>query len=133
MPGTTPASLRAELHKRLINILTPIMLPFLAVPFALGRRRSRRAYQFGLALVILIALHELIEQGAIASVASAASPWLSMWLPFAAVTVFALWRFWRVSFHLPSGRIDEKIDDIADGVTQAAGDLLRRLGVRAAS
>ena len=31
------------------------MLPFLAVPFALGRRRNQRAYRFGAALVLLVA------------------------------------------------------------------------------
>jgi lipopolysaccharide export system permease protein len=132
MPGTTSASLGAELHKRIINILTPLMLPFLAVPFALGRRRSRRAYQFGLALVILVVLHELIEQGAIASVASGVTPWLSMWAPFLAVTAFAVWRFWQVSDRVPSGRLEEKIDDFADAASEAARRLFRRLGVRAA-
>jgi lipopolysaccharide export system permease protein len=131
--GTTQAAMRTELHKRIINILTPIMLPFLAVPFALGRRRSRRAYQFGLALVILVALHELVEQGAIASVASGVSPWISMWAPFLGVAVFAAWRFWRVSFGLPSGRIEEKLDDWADAISAAAGNVLRRIGLRSAA
>ena len=59
--------MRAELHKRLISMLTFPMLPFLAVPFALGRRRNQRAYRFGIALVLLVAFHEIIEQGAIAT------------------------------------------------------------------
>jgi lipopolysaccharide export system permease protein len=131
-PGISAAVMRAQLHKRLINILTPIMLPFLAVPFALGRRRSRRAYQFGAALVILVVLHELIEQGAIASVASGVSPWLSMWAPFLAVTCFALWRFWRAGFHVPSNRLEETVDDWADAISARTDALMRRLGRRAA-
>ncbi len=45
-------------------MLTLLVLPLLAVPFAIGRRRSQRAYRFGLALVLLVAFHEVIEQGA---------------------------------------------------------------------
>jgi lipopolysaccharide export system permease protein len=131
-PGATPAAMRTELHKRIINILTPIMLPFLAVPFALGNRRSRRAYQFGIALVLLIVLHELIEQGAIASEAKGTSPWLSMWPSFLAATGFAFWRFWHVGFRVPARRFDEKLDEIADICSAATRSLLRRVGIRAA-
>ena len=55
--------MRAEFHKRLVNVLTPLLLPFLAVPFAIGRRRSQRAYRFGLALVLLVAFHEVDRTG----------------------------------------------------------------------
>ena len=51
---STKDQMRAEFHKRIVDILTLLVLPFLAVPFAIGRRRGQRAYRFGLALVILI-------------------------------------------------------------------------------
>jgi lipopolysaccharide export system permease protein len=133
MRGATAATMQMELHKRIINIITPMMLPFLAVPFAVGRRRSRRAYQFGIALVILIALHETVQQGAIASVASGISPWFSMWTPFLAVTGFAFWRFWRTAFHVPYGHFEEGLDNLAEACSAAFATLLRRLRPRAAS
>ena len=108
--GTTQDQMRAELHKRLIAMLTLPMLPFLAVPFALGRRRNQRTYRFGIALVMLIVLHEIIEQGAIATQAHGTSPWLTMWLPFLAFTVFAAWRFWATAFTLKADRLDSVID-----------------------
>jgi lipopolysaccharide export system permease protein len=114
--GATPAKMSAELHKRLITMLVLPMLPFLAVPFALGRRRNQRNYRFGIALVLLIALNEIIEQGAIATRAHGASPWLSMWLPFLAFTVYAAWRFWTTAFRLKSDGLDGVIDGIANVV-----------------
>jgi lipopolysaccharide export system permease protein len=91
--GTTRASMVAEFHKRLISILVPLMLPFLAIPFALGNKRTRRTYRIGAALVLLVAFNEVIEQGAVATRAEGSSPWLTMWLPFLALTSFAAWRF----------------------------------------
>ena len=127
--GTTPDAMRAELHSRLIRILTPLILPVLAVPFAIGRRRSQRAYRFGLALVLLVAFHEVIEQGSLATQTSGLSPWLTMWLPFALLTAFALWRFNVICFRLRQDRLEAAIDLIRDGLRS----LRRRLFAEPAS
>jgi lipopolysaccharide export system permease protein len=111
--GATPDQMRAELHKRLINILTVPVLPFLAVPFALGRRRSQRAYRFGAALIVLIAFYEVIEQGAIATRSSGISPWLTMWLPFALIVILAAWRFWNACFVLGPDRLEPYFEKLA--------------------
>lgn len=116
--GAKPDQMRAELHKRIIAMLTMPMLPFLAVPFALGRRRNQRNYRFGVALILLVALHEVIEQGAIATRSNGTSPYLTMWLPFLSVTAFAAWRFWSASFALQPDRLDRLIDRFAVGMRQ---------------
>ena len=109
----TANQMRAELHKRLINILTIPMLPFLAVPFALGRRRGQRAYRFGTALIILIAFYEMIEQGAIATRSNGVSPWLTMWLPFLAIVALAAWRFWNACFVVGPDRLEPYFEKLA--------------------
>lgn len=119
--GSTPDQMRAELHKRLITMLSLPLLPFLALPFALGRRRNQRTYRFGIALVILIAFHEIIEQGAISTRAHGTSPWLTMWLPFGIVAVFAAWRFWQTCFSLSSDGLDGIIDSVAQAVRRVTG------------
>jgi lipopolysaccharide export system permease protein len=119
--NATPFMMRAELHKRFITIVTLLLLPFLALPFALGRRRNQRTYRFGIALVILIAFHEVIEQGAIATRAHGTSPWLTMWLPFALIAAFAIWRFWKTSFSVRSDGFDVVIDNIAQAVRRVTG------------
>lgn len=111
--GATPNQMRSELNKRFIAMLTLPMLPFLAVPFALGRRRNQRTYRFGVALVLLVALNEIIEQGAIATKANGTSPWLTMWLPFLLFSAIAAWRFWTAAFTLKSDRLDVYVDRFA--------------------
>ena len=125
--GTTPDAMRAELHKRLVNILTPLVLPILAVPFAVGRRRSQRAYRFGIALVLIVAFHEVIEQGSLATRTGGLSPWLTLWLPFGLLTAFAIWRFAVAAFMLKPDRFGIVIDAVIDTVTSFRLWFMRRL------
>lgn len=124
--GATVNQMRADLHKRLITMLTLPMLPFLAVPFALGRRRNQRNYRFGVALVLLVALNEIIEQGALSTRVHGTSPWLTMWLPFLAFTAYAAWRFWTTAFTLKTDGLDGIIDRIANALRR----FFRRIAVR---
>ena len=130
-PGSTRNSMQAEFHKRIVNVVTFFMLPLLAVPFAIGRQRSQRGYRFGIALVIVVAFHEIIEQGAVATKVSGLSPWLSMWLTFALITLFAIWRFYATCFTLKPDRIGGVIDTFGSGVSRLWLPLARRMGLGA--
>jgi lipopolysaccharide export system permease protein len=125
---STKDQMRAEFNKRLVDMLTLLVLPFLAVPFAIGRRRGQRAYRFGLALVILIVVHEVIEQGAVATRTSGASPYLTMWLPFGLVTAFAAWRFWLAAYVLKADRLDSAIDRVSIATNAFWLWLIKRFG-----
>jgi lipopolysaccharide export system permease protein len=120
--------MRAELHNRLVDIATPLMLPFLAIPFALTRNRSQRAYRFGVALIILVAFNEIIEQGGVATKSHGISPWLSMWLPFGLLTAFALWRYYSTCFVLAPERLDPMLDRLAEALHDLRRAIARRLG-----
>ena len=112
--GATKEDMRAELHRRIVSILTILILPILAIPFALGRRRGQRAYRFAVALVLLIAYNEIINQGALAVRVSGASPYVALWLPFVALTTFAGWRYYRACFKLRSDGLEPVFDRIAE-------------------
>lgn len=123
---------RAEFHKRLVSAGTILLLPFLALPFAMGTRRGQRAYRFAVALVILVAYHEIIEQGAVATRISAdASPYLTIWLPFSCLTAFAMWRFSMVCFRLRKDRLQPVYDYLAKLIEQCREIFARRIGGQA--
>jgi lipopolysaccharide export system permease protein len=116
--NTTANAMRAEFHRRIINVVAMLMLPLLAIPFAIGRARSPRAYRMAIALTLLVAFHEVIEQGAVAAKLGTFSPWLSMWLPMALLTTFAIWRFWQVSYRIGGDGLDKFFLPISDAVSR---------------
>ncbi len=126
--GTTGQAMRTEIHKRLVNAATPLILPFLALPFTIGGRRQRRAYRFGVALVIIIAFHEIIEQGSVAAHSGALSPWLALWLPFGLLALFAGWRYYSACFTVDRDPLDAAIDRAGEKISAARNRLLRRFG-----
>ena len=109
----TRPELIASLNKRLVNVATIFILPFLALPFAMGRRRGQRGYRFGLALIILVAFHEIIQVGAVSVKEGHSHPLMSIWLPFGVLALFSFWRFWRLSFSLPKDRLEPIIDRVS--------------------
>ena len=112
--GATVDSMTAELHKRLVSIASLIVLPMLALPFSLGRRRNLRAYRFGVALGILIAYYEVTQQGAVMTQSYGYSPYLTLWLPFAALLVFSGWRFWITAYMVRADRLDPLFDRMSE-------------------
>jgi lipopolysaccharide export system permease protein len=115
---TTVNAMRAEFHRRIINVVSMLILPFLAIPFAIGRARSPRAYRIAIALTLLLAFHEIIEQGALAAKLGTFSPWVSMWLPMGLLSAFAIWRFWQASFSIANDGLDNIFLPISDAISR---------------
>jgi lipopolysaccharide export system permease protein len=130
-PKVTINHMTAELHSRIINILVPVVLPFLALPFALGRRRHLRAYRFGVAVALLIAFHEVIQQGALMTHNFGYSPWLTMWAPFMGMVAFTGWRFWNVCFSVRPDRLEPIFDELAQVFRTLRRRLIPQLAGRA--
>ena len=124
--GTSEAAMVSEIHKRLVNIVTIMILPILAVPFALGRRRGQRPYRFAAALIILVAYNEIVEQGARAVRYQDASPIVGIWLPFSVLAVFALWRFYRSCFTLKPDGLEPVFDRLNDAASWVRQRILPR-------
>lgn len=126
-PDTTKAAMVSEIHRRLIVVATILVLPILAIPFALGRRRSQKPYRFGAALIILIAYNEIVEQGAILVRFDKLSPYLALWLPFALLALFSGWRFYRTCFMLRPDRLEPIIERLSDGTSWVVRRIVGKL------
>lgn len=103
----------SEFNRRIVMILTIVILPFLAIPFSIGRTRGARPYRFGIVLLILIAYNEIIETGALSVRAEGASPFSAIWLPFILLATFSFWRFYRMAFSLTPDLLEKFIDFIS--------------------
>jgi lipopolysaccharide export system permease protein len=126
--STTKTAMRTELHRRIINVLAMLILPILAIPFAVGRARSPRAYRMAFALVLLVAFNEIIEQGAVTAKLGKLSPWVSMWLPMALLACFALWRFHAASFRIAGEGLDTVFMPVTDALSRWSNLLRNKIG-----
>jgi len=124
------AELMGSLHKRLVNVATIFILPFLALPFAMGRRRGQRGYRFGIALIVLVAFHEVVEVGIVSVKEGHWGPMVAIWLPYSLLALFSLWRFWRLSFSLPKDRLEPMIDRMSEIIRSALDWFRPKRGVR---
>jgi lipopolysaccharide export system permease protein len=131
--STTKNAMRAEFHRRVIYILAMLILPILAIPFAIGRSRSPRAYRMAIALTLLVAFHEILEQGALAAKLGTLSPWLSMWLPMSLLALFAVLRFWNASFSIAGEGLDNIFLPVNDWIARRFNGVKKRFGWSAAS
>ena len=125
---TTSAEVRAELHKRLVNVFSMLVLPFLAIPFAVGGRRNRSSARFGVALVLIIVYHEVIEQGGVIAGKDLASPWLALWMPFGLLAAFAAWRYYNACFTVKRDAVDKSSEWLGEKASALRGALFGRLG-----
>ncbi|WP_119168683.1 LptF/LptG family permease [Algihabitans albus] len=102
-----PADMVAEFHGRIVRILSVLVLPFLAVPLALGTRNRGRGRLIGIAIgiVVLIGYHETLSFGENLVESEKTSPLLGLWLPFLVFLAASLAAFLRVAQRLSLGTI----------------------------
>lgn len=127
-PKATHAEVAADLSERLVNAVSILILPFLAIPFAVGSRRSGRGFRTGVALVLIVLYNEVIQQGASAAANGVLSPFISLWMPCAALGLFAAWRYIAACFTLhadPLGAAMDRGGELVSGLRHA---ILRRFG-----
>jgi lipopolysaccharide export system permease protein len=123
--GSTLDSMKAEFHRRLVNIVSMFILPILALPFAMGNPRTPRGYRMTVAMLIIVAFHQVIEQGSVAIKNSGYSPWAMLWLPTLVLGLFSFWRFYRVTFSIADDPIDAAIGWVANVLSIITGPLVR--------
>jgi len=118
--------LDSQFHIRLAMVAFVLILPFLALPYAIGSRRGNRAYRFAVALALLVAAHEVLQQGHLLTRVSGTSVWLTIWMPFSMFAGFAFWRFYVICYTLPRPWLEPFLEDIAD-IVKAAWRKIRPL------
>ncbi|GAB4358196.1 MAG: LptF/LptG family permease [Kiloniellaceae bacterium] len=102
-PGVRSSEMVAEFHDRVVRSLSVLFLPFLAVPFALGARRTRQAYGIAIGLFILIGYNQLLSMGKSLVSFSSVSPLVGQWLPFAVLALGSSYLFYRAAYKVPRG------------------------------
>ncbi|WP_088559907.1 LptF/LptG family permease [Arboricoccus pini] len=122
--GIMPWEITAELHIRLVRIASTLILPLIATPLAIGRRRAQRSYGFILGIILLLAFNQLTEFGKSMADNNKVSVAVGLWLPFFAFLILGIYLTWRKSVRVPSGGGSNWLDRLLDGALAAIRRLL---------
>jgi len=94
-PNIDRQDLIAELHGRLVRIVTYLFLPLLAFPLGSSTRRTRRGTGLATGIVLVVIYHYLLQFGEDLTDKLDLSPWLTLWGPFALYSLGSLWAFYK--------------------------------------
>ncbi|NIA71495.1 YjgP/YjgQ family permease [Pelagibius litoralis] len=102
-PGATYDQMVGEFHDRLVRTFSLLFLPFLAVSFAIGPRRTHQAYGIAAGLLILIIYNQALSVGKSLTSTGEISPLIGQWLPLALLATVSTALFYRRAFQVTRG------------------------------
>jgi lipopolysaccharide export system permease protein len=129
-PRIRPFEIASEFTARLVRSLSIPLLPLVAVPLSLGRRRSQGSYGLAVGLALLIAYNQVIGFGESMSGNDRIGTFVGLWLPFALFACFSVWLFLRAALRVPAlagaSRLERGLDWLVErgsrllGITRAS-------------
>jgi len=102
-PQVTTDQMLADFHDRLVRTLSVLLLPFLAVPFAIGGRRTHQSYGIAAGLLILVAYNQLLSLGKSLVSVGEISSLFGQWLPLIVLAAGSIYLFYRSSYQVSRG------------------------------
>jgi lipopolysaccharide export system permease protein len=104
--GTAPAlrnQVRANFHFRMVEVATMLLLPLLAVSFAVPPKRSSSALGVFLSVVTIVTYHKVNQYAEALGALGKIDPAIASWTPF---VIFAgiTWWMYRTLAHVPGGQ-----------------------------
>lgn len=125
-PGSDidPWEIRAEFNIRLVRIASTLILPLIATPLAIGRRRAQRSYGFLAGIVLLLLFNQVTEFGKSLADNNKVGVAAGLWVPFALFVVLGLYLTWRKASRVPTGGGATWLDRLIDGSVDAIARLL---------
>lgn len=100
-PGVRRSDIVAEFNVRIVRVLSIPFLPFLAIPLALGRRRSDQFHGVIVGLLILIVYDQILDFGKNMVESAIVEPWIGLWLPFSLFGLSSVLVFCGVASRVP--------------------------------
>ncbi len=115
----SPARISSEFNRRLVAVLTILLLPLVAIPFGLSAGRMGRSAGVVAGLVVLVVYEKSIKLGASLAGAGAIPAWIGTWLPFACLALLGTVLFARAAYSVSAPPLAV--------LSRSFEDLLRRL------
>lgn len=119
-PGIRVAEIRAEYHARIVQILSVVFLPFLAMPLGLGGGRGGQTYGIGLGMLALVVYEQALQFGLSLSAKGLIAPVFGLWLPFLLFAGGSLVFFLHTSLRIvsePLGSLPARVEGLVAAVS----------------
>jgi lipopolysaccharide export system permease protein len=97
-PAAERSGTQANFNYRMVEVVTMLMLPLLAVALAVPPKRSTSSLGVFVSIVLVVAYHKVNEYGQSVAGLGRVDPTLALWGPFAVFAVLILWMFYRVAY-----------------------------------
>lgn len=107
----------AELHGRIVRSLSVLILPLLAIPLAVVRRRSDGSFGMAAGILLLLLYHKALEFGEAMASEALLPVWLGVWAPFTLLSVLGIYMFQTAAFKVDSGPLPwlaERWEDVEE-------------------
>jgi lipopolysaccharide export system permease protein len=117
---------QASFNFRLVEVVTILLLPLLAVALAIPPKRSTSALGVFVSIVLVVAFHKVNQYGEDVASLGRVEPWLAFWVPFAVFAALVIWMYYRVAY-VPGG---QAIGALETGFAKGSRKLRALLKVR---
>ncbi|MEM7041439.1 MAG: LPS export ABC transporter permease LptF [Pseudomonadota bacterium] len=96
----------AELHSRIVRIVSILFLPFLAVALGATSPKRRQGLNLALGLFLLIVYNEILQFGENMIEEGEVSPWIGQQLPMLLFLAFSVWMLIRAAKRASASGLD---------------------------
>jgi lipopolysaccharide export system permease protein len=104
---------RAEFHFRLVQVVTMLLLPMLALALAIPPKRSSSALGVFLSIVLIVTQFKIYSYAASVAALGRIDPIIALWLPFALFAALVVWMY-RTIAYVPGGQPIGALERVAD-------------------
>lgn len=93
----------SELNGRIVRSLSILILPLIAIPLAIVRRRSDGSFGTAFGILILLLYHKALEFGEAMSSEALLPVWAGVWVPFVLLLGAGAYMFQRAAYKVDAG------------------------------
>jgi lipopolysaccharide export system permease protein len=102
-PQELRSTSRSAFHYRIVEVISMLLLPFLAVALGIPPKRSTSALGVFLSIVMIVTYHKVNEYAQSIGSLGRIDPIVALWGPFLLFAALVLWMYHQVA-HVPGGQ-----------------------------
>ncbi len=103
---------RANFHFRIVEVMSMLLIPLMAIALAIPPKRSTSSLGVFLSIVLLVTQHKINQYAEDLGGRGVVDPLIALWVPFLLFAALAIWMYYTVA-HVPGGQPIGALERIA--------------------